>query len=65
MSVGENEQKLAERDVSVLAYNRGVVMDVLRCELEEDSTLEIYERLSARGKDMVMKLIFWEVHHAQ
>lgn len=65
MPVGGNEQKLAEGDVRALAYNRGVVLGVLRHELEEDSTLEIYERLSARGKGMVMKLIFGEVHHAQ
>lgn len=57
-------QKLAEGDVRALAYNRGIVLGVLRHELEEDSTLEIFERLSARGKGMVMKLIFGEVYHA-
>lgn len=56
-------QKLAESDEHVLAYNRGVVMGVLRSELEEDSTLEIYERLSARGKGLVMKMLFGEVVH--
>lgn len=61
----QQEQKLAEGDARALAYNRGVVLGVLRQELEEDSTLEIYERLSVSGKGMVMKLIFGEVHHAQ
>lgn len=58
-------QKLIEGDKLVLAYNRGIVLGVLRRELEEDSTLEIYERLSAQGKGMVMKLIFGEVCHVQ
>lgn len=61
----QQEQKLAEGDVRVLSYNRGIVLGVLRCEMEEDSTLEIYERLSARGKGMVMKMIFGEVSHVQ
>lgn len=61
----QQEQKLIESDEQTLAYNRGIVLGVLRCEMEEDSTLEIYERLSARGKDMVMKMIFGEVSHAQ
>lgn len=63
--VGGDEQKLVEGDVRVLAYNRGIVLGALRCELEEDSTLEIYERLSASGKGMVMKMLFGEVSHAQ
>lgn len=57
------EQQLTKGDVRVLAYNRGVVLGVLRSELEEDSALEIYERLSARGKGMVMKMLFGEVRH--
>lgn len=61
MPVGGNKKKLTEGDVRVLAYNRGIVLGVLRHELEEDSTLEIYERLSAHGKGMVMKLLFGEV----
>lgn len=61
----QQKQHLAEGDVRVLAYNRGIVMGIFRHELEEDSTLEIYERLSARGKGMVMKMIFGEVSHAQ
>ena len=61
----QQEQKLTEGDMRLLAYNRGIVQGVLRHELEEDSTLEIYERLSARGKGMVMKLIFGEVRHAK
>ena len=60
----QQKQHLAEGDVRVLAYNRGIVMGIFRHELEEDSTLEIYERLSARGKGMVMKMIFGEVSHA-
>ncbi len=59
------EQKLIESDERTLAYNRGIVLGVLRSELEEDSALEIYERLSARGKGIVMKLIFGEVAHVQ
>lgn len=61
----QQEQQLTEGDVRVLAYNRGIVLGILRHELEEDSTLEIYERLSAHGKGMVMKLLFGEVYHAQ
>ncbi len=61
----QQEQKLAEGDEQILAYNRGVVLGVFRSELEKDSTLEIYERLSACGKGMVMKLIFGEACHAQ
>lgn len=61
----QQEQELAEGDMRVLAYNRGIVLGVLRGELEKDSTLEIYERLSARGKGIAMKLIFGEVHHVQ
>lgn len=62
-SLREQEPELTAGDENVLAYNRGIVLGVLRHELEEDSTLEIYERLSARGKGMVMKLIFGEVRH--
>ena len=58
-------QKLIEGDERVLAYNRGVVLGVLRYELEEDSALEIYERLSACGKGMVMKMLFGEVCHVR
>lgn len=58
------EQKLISGDERVLAYNRGVVLGVLRRELEEDSALEIYERLSIRGKGVVMKMLFGEVSHA-
>lgn len=61
----QQEERLSEGDVQALAYNRGIVLGVLRYELEEDSALEIYERLSARGKGMVMKLIFGEVCHAK
>ena len=60
----QQEQKLTEGDERILAYNRGIVLGVLRCELEEDSALEIYERLSIRGKSTVMKLLFGEVCHA-
>lgn len=62
-SLRGQEPELTAGDENVLAYNRGIVLGVLRHELEEDSTLEIYERLSARGKGMVMKLIFGEVRH--
>lgn len=57
--------QLSTEDERALAYNRGVVLGVLRHELEEDSALEIYERLSARGKGIVMKLLFGEVPYAQ
>ena len=56
------EQRLIVGDEKVLAYNRGTVLGVLRHELEEQSTLEIYERLNARSKGMVMKLIFGEAY---
>ncbi len=54
-------QELTTGDERILAYNRGIVLGVLRHELEEANTLEIYQRLSANGKGMVMKLIFGEV----
>ena len=65
LEVMAKEQKLIVGDEKVLAYNRGVVLGVFRQELEEDSTLEIYERLSTRGKGLVMKLIFGEICHAE
>lgn len=52
---------MSKADEKILAYNRGIVLGVFRHELEEDSTLEIFERLSARGKGIVMKMIFGEV----
>lgn len=61
----QQERKLVENDERTLAYNRGIVLGVLRSELEEDSALEIYERLSVRGKSTVMKLLFGEVCHAK
>ena len=59
----QQERKLVVDYERTLAYNRGIVLGVLRSELEEDSALEIYERLSARGKGMVMKMLFGEVRH--
>lgn len=59
----QQKKKTIESDERTLAYNRGIVLGVLRSELEEDSALEIYERLSARGKGMVMKMLFGEVRH--
>ena len=52
---------LSTDDKNMLAYNRGIVLGVLRQELDEDSTLEIFNRLSAHGKNTVMKIIFGEV----
>lgn len=52
---------ISNGDEKVLAYNRGIVLGVFRHELEEDSTLEIFERLSVRGKGIVMKMIFGDV----
>lgn len=52
---------LSTDDKNMLAYNRGIVLGVLRHELDEDSTLEIFNRLSAHGKNTVMKIIFGEV----
>lgn len=59
------EQKLIDGDETVQAYNRGIVLGVLRQELEQDSALEIFNRLSARGKGIVMKMIFGEVPYAK
>lgn len=60
----QHEQKLTTFEKNALVFNRGIVLGVFRYEMEEDSALEIFERLSSRGKGMVMKMIFGEVSHA-
>lgn len=52
---------LSTDDKNMMAYNRGIVLGVLRQELDEDSTLEIFNRLSAHGQNTVMKIVFGEV----
>lgn len=60
----QQTQELTVSDERILAYNRGIILGVFRHELEAYSTLEIYERLSARGKDIVMKTLCGEAHYA-
>lgn len=59
--------KLSEEDMKRIGMNRGIVLGVYRAEQEKDGcdVLDIFNRLSNRGKELAWNLIFGEVRHAE